>query len=223
MLIYQDAQLSIHRLVLNKIRTNCFIVQRGSQALIVDPTDQPEVIADYLAAQGLQPVLMLATHAHFDHVAAAGGLVARGLAERLYLHPADLAEYRRANAYSMMLFKRRLEPAPVAAFGDEQRALLADWGLALVHAGGHTAGSCYLHDQQRRVLITGDLTLHHRLETRLFDSRENVAEFAAFIDTVRRDFSPDAVLLPGHGDRSTVAAEAAHNRKWQYVLERQAA
>lgn len=223
MVIWQDDERRVHRLVLNEIKTNCYLVQRGSQALLVDPTDQPELILAYLQDQGLRLVAMLASHGHFDHVAAAAGLIASGAVDTLQLHPLELAEYKRANTYAMLLFKRRITPAAVAPFSDALLALLADWGLGLVHAGGHTRGSCYLHDLGGGFVITGDLALHHRLNTTLFDSRENLAEFAAFVESMAQGFAADAVILPGHGDCSTVAAELAHNRKWHYVRQKLAA
>jgi hydroxyacylglutathione hydrolase len=223
MVIWQDDERRVHRLVLNEIKTNCYLVQRGRQALLVDPTDQPEVILAYLREQGLSLVAMLATHGHFDHVAAAAALIASGAVDNLALHPLELAEYQRANRYAMLLFKRRITPAAVAPFSAALLALLADWGLCLVHAGGHTRGSCYLHDRGGRFIITGDLALHHRLNTTLFDSRENLVEFAAFVESVAQTFAGDAVILPGHGDRSSVADELAHNRKWHYVRQKLAA
>lgn len=223
MLVYQRGERSIHQLVHNDIRTNCFIVQQGRQALLVDPSDRADLLLAYLQAQGLQLAGMLATHGHFDHVAAAGGIVEAGAAQALYLHPLDIPEYKRANAYSMMLFKRRIQPAPVLPFDADLQALLQQFGLGLRHAGGHTRGSCWLHDLGGAFLITGDLVLHHALKVNLADSRENLAEFGAFVDTVQQEFAADALLLPGHGAATTVGQEAALNRKWAHVRERLAA
>lgn len=221
MIVYQDSQRQIHQLVLNEIKTNCFIVQQGKQALLVDPTDQPEQIAAYLQAHQLDLRCMLATHGHFDHVAAAGGLVALGLVERLYLHEQDLAEYKRANAYSMMLFKRKLQLAPVAAFDAALQATLQAWGLAWCHAGGHTRGSCYLQDIDRRFLITGDLLLHHKLKINLKDSREDRVQFTAFVESVINGFDADTVLFPGHGDVTSLAVESQLNPKWRHLRAQQ--
>ncbi|GCL65934.1 MBL fold metallo-hydrolase [Pseudaquabacterium pictum] len=223
MLVHQDGDRCIHQLVHNEIRTNCFIVQRGQQALLIDPSDRADLLLAYLQAQGLQLAAMLATHAHFDHVAAAGGIVAAGAAPALYLHPLDLPEYKRANSYSLMLFKRPIQVAPAQPFDAALDAVLRQFGLGLRHAGGHTRGSCWLHDLDGGFLITGDLVLHHALKVNLADSRENLAEFGAFVDTVQREFAPAAVLLPGHGAATTVGQEAALNRKWAHVRERLAA
>ncbi len=223
MVVYQHGERTIHQLVHNEIRTNCFIVQQGNEALLIDPSDRADLLLAYLQAQQLQLVGMLATHGHFDHVAAAGGIVDAGATDALHLHPLDIPEYKRANSYAMLLFKRRIQSAPVRPFDETLLALLQRFGLGLRHAGGHTRGSCWLHDLAGQFLITGDLTLHHALKVSLVDSRENLAEFGAFVDTVLREFNPETVLLPGHGAASTVGQEAALNRKWAHVRERLAA
>jgi hydroxyacylglutathione hydrolase len=223
MIVYQDARRTVHRLLLNDIKTNCYIVQRGDEALLVDPTDQPARIIAYLREHGLMLRFMLSTHGHFDHVAAAAGVVDAGLTDQLYLHAQEIAEYKRASSYSLLVFKRRLQLAPVAPHSPELLATLQAWGLGITHAGGHTRGSCYLHDLGGQFIITGDLAIHHKLKTTLFDSRENTAEFADFVERVLQDFAGDTTILPGHGDPTTLAVEAQHNQKWHYVRTRLAA
>lgn len=221
--VFHCGDLTIHQFATNQLRTNGFIVQRGRRALLVDPTDRADLLLAQLAEHGLELAGMLATHGHFDHVGAAGDLVQAGAAQALYLHPLDIPEYKRANSYSMMLFKQRLTLAPALPFDDALHALLRDFGLVLRHAGGHTRGSCWLHAEDGSLLITGDLVLHHALKVTLADSRENLAEFGAFVDTVQQTFAPDTLLLPGHGAATTVGQEAAHNRKWAHVRTRMAA
>lgn len=221
MIIYQAGALSIHRLLLNELKTNCYILQRGDQAILVDPTDQPEQILAYLHEHKLKLQFMLSTHAHFDHISAAAGMIDSGLVDTLYLHELDLDEAKRAQSYSLMLLKRKMRPAKTAAFSEALIALLLDWGLTIRHVGAHTKGSCIFHSLNRDFIITGDLALHHKLKITLFDSRENKAEFLHFLQSIIPQFRPDTVILPGHGDRSTVEAELAHNKKWAHILQRQ--
>lgn len=221
MIIYQAGALCIHRLLLNELKTNCYIVQRGGEAILMDPTDQPEQIQAYLREHQLSLRFMLSTHGHFDHISAAAGMIDSGLVDTLYLHELDLDEAKRAQSYSLMLLKRKMRLGKTSAFSEPLLALLQEWGLAIQHVGAHTKGSCIIHDLQRDFIITGDLALHHKLKITLFDSRENKAEFLHFLQSIIPQFRPDTVILPGHGDRSTVEAELAHNKKWAHILQRQ--
>jgi len=220
-LIYQNAQLAVHRLLLNELKTNCFIIQNGTEALLVDPTDQAGVIIAYLREHGLQLRHMLTTHGHFDHVSGAAGMVESGLVDTLYVHEKDFDELKRAKTYSLMIFKKKMDVPPMAHYSEELMGFLRGWGLGLRHVGGHTKGSSYLYGLERDFIISGDLTLHHKLTITMFDSRENTAEFKEFIDQVQQDFRPDTVILPGHGNATTVAAELEHNKKWAYVQQKE--
>lgn len=221
MIIYQAGALSIHRLLLNELKTNCYILQQGAQAMLVDPTDQPDQILAYLREHQLSLQFMLSTHGHFDHISAAAGMIDSGLVDTLYLHELDLDEAKRAQSYSLMLLKRKMRLAKTSAYSEPLLALLREWGLGLQHVGAHTKGSCILYSLTRDFIITGDLALHHKLKITLFDSRENKAEFLHFLQAIIPQFRPDTVILPGHGDRSTVEAELAHNKKWAHILQRQ--
>lgn len=221
MIIYQAGALSIHRLLLNELKTNCYILQQGAQAMLVDPTDQPDQILAYLREHQLSLQFMLSTHGHFDHISAAAGMIDSGLVDTLYLHELDLDEAKRAQSYSLMLLKRKMRLAKTSAFSEPLLALLREWGLGLQHVGAHTKGSCILYSLTQDFIITGDLALHHKLKITLFDSRENKAEFLHFLQAIIPQFRPDTVILPGHGDRSTVEAELAHNKKWAHILQRQ--
>lgn len=221
MIIYQAGALSIHRLLLNELKTNCYILQLGAQAMLVDPTDQPDQILAYLREHQLSLQFMLSTHGHFDHISAAAGMIDSGLVDTLYLHELDLDEAKRAQSYSLMLLKRKMRLAKTSAYSEPLLALLREWGLGLQHVGAHTKGSCILYSLTRDFIITGDLALHHKLKITLFDSRENKAEFLHFLQAIIPQFRPDTVILPGHGDRSTVEAELAQNKKWAHILQRQ--
>ena len=221
MLIYKSGQFLIHRLLLNEIKTNCYILQKGSEALLIDPTNQADLIAKYLSEHGLTLKFMLATHGHFDHVEGASGLIDSGLAEKLYVHEKEFGEIKSAPMYSLMVLKRKMKVPNIAAYSTELLALLRDWGLCIDHAGGHTKGSCFVHDLQGNFIITGDLTIHHKLNITLFNSRENTAELYQFVEKMKSNFAPEAVILPGHGDLTSIAAELRNNKKWAYVQKKE--
>ncbi|MRR12924.1 MBL fold metallo-hydrolase, partial [bacterium] len=68
--------MKVERFVLGELDTNCWFVSDGvgGQVLIIDPADEPNVILEALT--GRQVALIVLTHCHFDHLAAAGDLVA---------------------------------------------------------------------------------------------------------------------------------------------------
>lgn len=60
--------MNIHTLKLGELETNCYILEDGKDAIIIDPADNFEVIKKFVSE--LNVVEILVTHHHFDHVGA---------------------------------------------------------------------------------------------------------------------------------------------------------
>lgn len=221
LVIFENETLKIHRLLLNEIKTNCFIIQNGKQALLLDPTNDSDAIIEYIKQYDLNLVYMLSTHGHFDHISAAAGVIEKGYADVLYVHESDFPEVKRGPLYSLTVFKRQMKVPKISNYSEELLTFLEGWGLFIEKAGGHTKGSCFIFDQNKEFIFTGDLVLHHKLNITLFNSMENLRELSLFISKVKNTFSPETVIFPGHGERSTLKEEVEKNQKWAYVLEKE--
>ena len=222
LVIFENETLKIHRLLLNEIKTNCFIIQNGKDVVLVDPTNDAEAIIDYIKKNEFNLKYMLTTHGHFDHISAASGVIEKEYADVLYVHEADFAEVKRGPLYSLSVFKRQMKVPKFAMYSDELLAFLEGWGLLIEKAGGHTKGSCFIYDQKKSFIITGDLVLHHKLNITLFNSMENLPELSQFIRKIKNTFALETIIFPGHGDRSTLKDEVEKNQKWAYVLGKEA-
>lgn len=64
--------MNIKKLVVGLLNTNCYLLIKGSDCLVVDPGDDYQVIVDNIA--NLNVIGILITHSHFDHVGALGEL-----------------------------------------------------------------------------------------------------------------------------------------------------
>ena len=220
MVVFQDGARKVHRLLLNTIKTNCYIIERHGDAILIDPTDQEDQIAQYLADHNLNLIYMIATHGHFDHISAAGGLIEKGLADKLYLHEKELPEVKRARISSKLVMKRNMKVPAAEKFDDALMQTLKEWGLKAEHMGGHSRGSVVFYDLAHNFIFTGDLNIHHRLNITIFNSLENVEEFACFVEKIKKDFKPNTIIFPGHGNVTNVLDELRENKKWAYVLEK---
>ncbi|MBL8519124.1 MAG: MBL fold metallo-hydrolase [Betaproteobacteria bacterium] len=164
------------------------------EALILDPVDhQLERDLGVLAAHGLTLVLALETHAHADHITAAGEL------------------RRRTGAKAAAPFNCGIDPADLHV-EDGTAIRVGSETLTAIETPGHTAGSvCY---RWRDAVFTGDT---------LFIGGCGRADFqggdagALYDSIVGRLFTlPDATrVFPGHDYRShrvsTIGAEKRTN------------
>ncbi|HZD12514.1 MAG TPA: MBL fold metallo-hydrolase, partial [Candidatus Binatus sp.] len=85
----EPSRIKLQILVVGQLQTNCYILQSGREALVVDPGDEADRITRYLTDLKLVPRLIVATHAHFDHVLGVDG-VRKNFKVKFAIHKDDL-------------------------------------------------------------------------------------------------------------------------------------
>ena len=69
--------------------SNCYLVEDGGEALIIDPSAAASAILRRLREDGCTPVGILLTHGHFDHVMSVDTLRQAEPDLKVYIHEAD--------------------------------------------------------------------------------------------------------------------------------------
>jgi hydroxyacylglutathione hydrolase len=204
---------------------NCYVVATapGTECVVVDPgQDAASGIADVVREHHLKPVAVLLTHGHVDHMWSVTP-VAGTYDATAWIHPADrhlltdpMAGISRESA-SMLLGGRYefTEPDDVAELADGQRLEVAGLEVVVDHTPGHTEGSVtfrtpYGSDDVSEVMFAGDLLFAGSI------GRTDLpgGDHAAMLDTLRRKvltLPDDIVVLPGHGEQTSIGRERATN------------
>jgi glyoxylase-like metal-dependent hydrolase (beta-lactamase superfamily II) len=220
--------MSLGRVVVGVLETNCWIVSADGEALVVDPGDQPERVL--AATAGLHVRAILLTHTHFDHVLAVPALVDTWQVPVL-AHPAEspvwpheLATARRdghwdaGTATSELLAGEPSQLRPPDRLWDGVFTPVDD--LADIHIGaltarvlhtpGHTPGGISLLVDGH--LLSGDT---------LFPGGPGLtgpplSDFPTIISSVRRLLAlpGETRIHPGHGPDTTIATEHPHLHEW---------
>ena len=222
----------IRRSVVGPLETNVYAVTgtRG-RTVLVDPGAEPHRVLDLVAGLDVRAILL--THAHFDHVLAAGD-VARVLGVDVHAHAAErevweheVDHLRRHGHFDagtatgdLLARDPDLLGAPVAGLWDGRFEPVADgrtWDLGggvkvtARHVPGHTPGG--LAYAVPGAVLTGDT---------LFPGGPGLtgwplSDFATIMTSVRQLLRepPDTVIRPGHGRATTVGAERPHVDEWQ--------
>lgn len=192
---------------------NCTLLwcPKTLQAAVVDPGGDLDLILDAIEKTGVQPVKILLTHGHLDHVGAAAELAAHfGIPiEGPHLDEQSLLE-RLPQQCVMFGFpqipaflpNRWLEQGDTAHFGEVE--------LEVLHCPGHTPGHVVFFHRAGRLALVGDVLFRGSIG-RTDLPRGN---YAHLITSIRHRLWPlgdDVSFIPGHGPRSTFGAERRNN------------
>lgn len=195
------------------LQCNCVVLgdETSRQAIVIDPGDECDRIYRVLESHGLRIAAIVATHGHIDHVGALAQLKERTGAAAM-LHEADVPLYEQLAQQAQWLGI----PVPPATQLDR---LIADGdslgfgqrALRVVHTPGHSPGSISLVlDDPTLTVFSGDTLFAGSIgRTDLWGG-----SFAALQHSIRESLLrlPDeALVVPGHGPRTSIGAERRSN------------
>jgi glyoxylase-like metal-dependent hydrolase (beta-lactamase superfamily II) len=192
---------------------NCAIVADAATraAVVLDPGGEPDRVLEALSRHGLTAIALVHTHAHLDHCLSSARLSAETGAPVL-MHEGDLPLYADLARWGRMFGVPVEAPGRVArtlAHGD--RVACGGGSLEVLHTPGHTPGSiCFRLEGETPVLFSGD-TLFRRSVGRTDFPGGSWDDLVASIETRILTLPGDLLVLPGHGEETTIAEESRLN------------
>ena len=194
-------------LTVGPIGTNCYLVfdEKLRRLFVIDPGAEPERIRGEAEKFAAASVRILLTHAHVDHIGAAG-LVARALGvEKVMLNPADRELYH--SPYNSI--------PPILEHPDDLPETMdfePDGAFKVFHVPGHSpGGSAFLfEDGAEKLLFCGD-SLFAGSIGRTDLPGGDYGELIAAIKSELLTLPPETRVFPGHGGSTTVGDEKTGN------------
>lgn len=177
-----------------EVDNNIWLVGDDAEVLVIDAAHEAGPIAEAVA--GRRVVAIVCTHGHNDHINAAVELAGR-VGAPIWLHPDDTMLWEVVNP-------DRPVDAPLA---DGQDVHVAGTRLRVMHTPGHSPGGCCLYDDQAGVLFSGD-TLFNGGPGATGRSYSDKATILKSISQRLLPLPADTVVHTGHGDDTTLGAEA---------------
>jgi glyoxylase-like metal-dependent hydrolase (beta-lactamase superfamily II) len=177
------------------VDNNIWLVGDDHEVLIIDAAHEAAPIIDAVA--GRTVVALVCTHGHNDHINVAVE-VAEATGAPIWLHPDDTMLWEVVNPD---------RPAD-AELADGQQITVAGSTWEVRHTPGHSPGGCCLYDRASGTLFSGDTLFNGGpgATGRSFSSKD------AILVSIRDQLLvlPDeTVVHTGHGDDTTIGAEAA--------------
>jgi hydroxyacylglutathione hydrolase len=194
------------------LRCNCTILgdETTREAIVVDPGENVSEILTRLAAHKLTLKQIIITHGHIDHVGGAVRLK-RITGAPVFLNQHDLPQLAMMEVQAGWLGIQTPEVAPPDASADDGITLgLPNIPGEVLHTPGHTEGSICLYFAPQQLLLAGDTLFAGsigRTDLPGGDGRKIIRSIRERLLTL-----PDPVIvIPGHGDKTTIAEERATN------------
>ncbi len=207
---YRDGQMEIHRVVVGDLDNNVFVCRcrQTGEAVLIDAANEHKLLLELCRRLGVRSVLE--THGHSDHIGAVTEMRNAG-------YEVGVTE---ADAHMLPSYDQVLENESVIEVGRLR--------LHTTITPGHTDGSICFKVEGSPVLFTGDTLFpggpgltrdgFMRREGKPPPSQFATGDFATIIRSIDElmfsKHPPDTIVMPGHGDDTTLGRESPHLQEW---------
>ncbi|MFF8019366.1 MBL fold metallo-hydrolase [Streptomyces sp. NPDC007929] len=182
------------------VDNNVWIVGDDHEAIVIDAAHDADAIAEAVGDRRLTAIVC--THAHNDHIDAAPALAERTGAT-IWLHRDDLPLWKQTHP----------DREPDAWLVDGQTIEAGGADLRVLHTPGHAPGAVCLYDPGLGTVFTGDTLFQGGPGA----TGRSFSHFPTIIDSIRDrllTLPPETTVRTGHGDSTTIGAEAPQLQEW---------
>jgi glyoxylase-like metal-dependent hydrolase (beta-lactamase superfamily II) len=185
----------------------------GRRCVVVDPGFEPEAIVAWIEHRGLEPVAILLTHGHSDHIAGNAALRDRWPALEIMIGRHDATKLGDPAGNLSAPFGVALTSPPADRLLDDgQTVTVAGLAFVVREIPGHSRGHVVfvLEGCAPPVVFGGDVLFRGSIGRTDFPDGD-FATLAAGIRSRLYTLPDGTLVLPGHGPSTTVGHERRHN------------
>jgi len=192
---WSDTDIEVHKIVVGPYENNVFVVRcrHSGESVLIDAANEHDRLLELATRLNVRTILE--THGHWDHIQAIPELRDAG-----YMVGVTAADAEMLPSYDYLL-------------EDDTMIEVGRAKLHTVTTPGHTPGSISFKVVDKPLLFTGDTLFPGGPGATHFDH----ADFNTIIESIDRrlfTYSPDTIVLPGHGDDTTVGTERPSLQDW---------
>jgi len=205
-----ESQFIIRTFPVGPLGCNCSVIgdRLSGRALVIDPGGNAEQILALLTELNLKAIAIIHTHAHLDHILAAGE-IKNATGAPIYLHEGDQFLWDMVEEQCARFGVPPVKlPDPDFYLHDDHD--LGCCGGVAIHTPGHTPGSISFYFEEYKTLIAGD-TLFHGSIGRTDLPGGNFDQIITSIKERIYSLDDDAVVVTGHGPNTSIGYEKMAN------------
>lgn len=200
--------MHLDSLTLGIFQSNTWFLTEAGETLIIDPGDRGQKILEFIREKDFNPVGIVCTHAHLDHIISAP-LIMKEFDIPCFLHE---KEREVLNHLKTMCDQFHMpyhgQPNPVIWLSGKKPLKAGHFTLDYRHTPGHTPGGIII--LTKAGVFTGDTIFYRSVGRTDFPGGDG----EALMESIRTQIFTlpgETVLYPGHGPETTVNHEKEHN------------
>lgn len=181
------------------VDNNIWLVGDDSEVYVIDAAHNADPIIDAVGGRKVKGIIC--THAHNDHINVAPELSEK-LDAPIWVHPGD-----------QILWDQTLPQQAHSDLADDQVFQVGGTDMKVLRTPGHSPGSVCLYLPEAGELFSGDTLFQGGPGA----TGRSYSSFDTIIESLRTsvlDLPAETVVRTGHGDHTTVGAEAPHLEEW---------
>jgi len=210
-----QGEVRIETIVSRPFDENTFIIWRAdrSDCLVVDPGFEPDLILELLERERLTPAAVLNTHGHADHIGGNSTMKERWPDVPLIIGAGDASKLSDSMANLSAPFGFAIFSPPADRLvkeGDQVEAAGFDLLVREIpgHSSGHVVFIC--HGVDPVIVLGGDVLFSGSIGRTDFPDGDQ-ALLLSGIRAKLYDLPDSTIVLPGHGEPTTVGREKTTN------------
>ena len=189
---------------------NCYILGNKSEAIIVDPGSDAGKIIKILDENEITAKYIVLTHCHFDHILAGENLM-ENLGVKLIACQGEKENLLNSSVnYTDKYSRKPIELLADIYVKENDVIKSGEYEFKVIETPGHTSGSMCLYCKAKSLLISGD-TLFYASVGRCDLATGDEQKLIKSIKEKLFALPDDTLVLPGHGEDTSIGFEKANN------------
>lgn len=209
------SMIKLDKLVFNSFQVNTYLLHdETKECIIIDPAcyekEEEVLLANFIAVNGLKPVLHINTHCHIDHILGMP-FVRDKYKVKSSAHKLETKPLKNGHIMGQVFgFQVNVFPDLDKHIEHDEKISFGDSEILARHVPGHSEGSLAFYSHEGKFVITGDALFQGSI------GRTDLpgGNYDQLINSIRENLLSlpgETRVFPGHGGASSIQEEKETN------------